>query len=220
VALIKCKECKKEVSDKALTCPNCGAEVAKEKKKTSGCALVVLAVIIFGVISSIVGGIIANNEREAEQEQIAANARAAVAAQQAKVAAFKANPVTTIQQAEQLAAEKKWQQVVELLAPLAAANNADAQRLHDAALEQQMLGDLTKLPASDAKGNFERYQRLASLRPDNKAYGQKRDSYKKKWDEQQAKEAAEKIVFGDVPQKSAWDGCTSLVFTRHSGSPG
>ena len=29
MALIKCKECGKEVSDKALQCPNCGAPVKK-----------------------------------------------------------------------------------------------------------------------------------------------------------------------------------------------
>lgn len=33
MALIKCAECGKEISDKAKTCPNCGFEVNKEKSK-------------------------------------------------------------------------------------------------------------------------------------------------------------------------------------------
>ena len=31
MALIKCKECGKEVSDKAETCPNCGCKIEKKK---------------------------------------------------------------------------------------------------------------------------------------------------------------------------------------------
>lgn len=32
MALIECPECKKEISDTAKTCPNCGYELHKEKK--------------------------------------------------------------------------------------------------------------------------------------------------------------------------------------------
>lgn len=33
MALIKCPECGKEISDKATLCPNCGYEGFKKKKK-------------------------------------------------------------------------------------------------------------------------------------------------------------------------------------------
>lgn len=33
MALIKCSECGKDISDKANTCPNCGCPIEKEKKK-------------------------------------------------------------------------------------------------------------------------------------------------------------------------------------------
>lgn len=33
MALIKCSECGKEISNKATTCPNCGCPIEKEKKK-------------------------------------------------------------------------------------------------------------------------------------------------------------------------------------------
>jgi predicted amidophosphoribosyltransferase len=36
MALIPCKECGKEISVKAITCPNCGAPVPYEEGKTDG----------------------------------------------------------------------------------------------------------------------------------------------------------------------------------------
>ena len=33
MALINCGECDKEVSDKAISCPNCGAPISSESKK-------------------------------------------------------------------------------------------------------------------------------------------------------------------------------------------
>lgn len=33
MALIKCSECGKEISDKAKVCMNCGCPIRKEKKK-------------------------------------------------------------------------------------------------------------------------------------------------------------------------------------------
>ena len=41
MALIKCIECKKEVSDKAMTCPNCGAPVELSQKNYSEAPVVV-----------------------------------------------------------------------------------------------------------------------------------------------------------------------------------
>lgn len=47
MALIKCKECGKEISTQAASCPHCGAVrfVPKEKPKTSGCAWIALLFI-------------------------------------------------------------------------------------------------------------------------------------------------------------------------------
>ena len=35
MALVKCKECGKDVSDKAKTCPNCGADIHIQQLSTS-----------------------------------------------------------------------------------------------------------------------------------------------------------------------------------------
>lgn len=48
MALIKCKECGEQVSDKAASCPKCGAPNSKKSKGPSGCMMVFF--IIIGVL--------------------------------------------------------------------------------------------------------------------------------------------------------------------------
>lgn len=51
MALIKCKECGKEVSSKAKTCPNCGVEIAaKRKRKRSWIILIILIITIISIV--------------------------------------------------------------------------------------------------------------------------------------------------------------------------
>ncbi len=82
MALIKCPECGKEISDQAISCPNCGSPMKKEKpevvafqqnsnmvntvapkkKKGHGCLITVLAVFIFiGIMAAAVGGAVGQN---------------------------------------------------------------------------------------------------------------------------------------------------------------
>ena len=51
MALTKCKECKKEISEKAKSCPHCGAPI----KKISGCGCLTIQFLIIGAIIFIVG---------------------------------------------------------------------------------------------------------------------------------------------------------------------
>lgn len=57
MALILCKECGREISDAATTCPHCGAPVKPSKPTTSNTAsyikIAILAACIFGVTGSI-----------------------------------------------------------------------------------------------------------------------------------------------------------------------
>lgn len=59
MALIKCKECGHEISDKATSCPNCGAPLSKVQQQNVGCAqvmgagfLVLIAIVTIGAIFS------------------------------------------------------------------------------------------------------------------------------------------------------------------------
>ena len=46
MGLIKCKECKKEISDKADVCPNCGYPLEKERKSMNDRYTIILYLII------------------------------------------------------------------------------------------------------------------------------------------------------------------------------
>lgn len=53
MAIIRCGECKAKVSDKATTCPKCGAPVVipeKKKNAVSGCGCVAILLLIGGMI--------------------------------------------------------------------------------------------------------------------------------------------------------------------------
>lgn len=205
MALIKCKECQKEISNKAAACPHCGSP-AKQKRSGIGCGTVVLAFIIFGLVLSVIGSFTAESERRAQEEAARASAQRAAAAREEKLERFRADPKPTLEKAKQLAENQKWAEVVALLSPFLAANNADVQQLHDNALEQKLLSEVARIPAANAKANLDYYEQLLELKPNNRSYAQKRDIYKAKWNDLQAKEAAERLLFGNVPQKSAWDG--------------
>jgi ribosomal protein L40E len=60
MALIRCTECKAKVSDKATTCPKCGApvEISKKKQKSqisTGCGCLIVLLAGGAIISAIVG---------------------------------------------------------------------------------------------------------------------------------------------------------------------
>lgn len=76
MALIKCKECGKEISDTAKACPNCGAKIKAKKfilknyKKT----IIISFLIIFVIVGVIISGIMINEHnkelnRQYEEQQ-------------------------------------------------------------------------------------------------------------------------------------------------------
>jgi hypothetical protein len=53
MALVECKECKAQISDKAEACPQCGAKI----KKPSGCfVFVLISIVVLVIIGSVSGG--------------------------------------------------------------------------------------------------------------------------------------------------------------------
>lgn len=66
MALIKCKECGKEISSQAESCPNCGR---KKPKSTSVLTWIIAGILVCGVISAI-------SESGKKDEQVAAEAQA------------------------------------------------------------------------------------------------------------------------------------------------
>jgi ribosomal protein L40E len=59
MAIIRCTECKAKVSDKATTCPKCGAPVELSKKKqksqvSTGCGCLIVLLVVAGIIAAFV----------------------------------------------------------------------------------------------------------------------------------------------------------------------
>src|SRR6266566_9875583 len=53
MALIKCKECGKEISSKSAACPGCGAPVKAKTNFAAGCLALVGIVVLIGILSSV-----------------------------------------------------------------------------------------------------------------------------------------------------------------------
>lgn len=86
MALIKCSECRKEISDKATACIGCGAPVPnaeapqaasteqaapaakKEDPKSIGCAIIIMAAIAGAILFSCSGG--KKSDKSAEPKQL------------------------------------------------------------------------------------------------------------------------------------------------------
>lgn len=52
MAIIRCPECAKGVSDKASACPHCGYQLKATAQNTSGCGMFLL--IVFAIITAVV----------------------------------------------------------------------------------------------------------------------------------------------------------------------
>ncbi len=78
MSLVQCVECKKEISDRAKSCPNCGAPLAKPKKKNTGTLIfILLAILVIGfaviALTGESGGASANVEELCSQSAEAAH---------------------------------------------------------------------------------------------------------------------------------------------------
>ncbi len=75
MALVKCHECEKEISDEAKQCPHCGA---KPEKKTSLGSWVLAGIVLFLVVTCVYDG----RERRMKAEQAEAERLAKMTPQQ------------------------------------------------------------------------------------------------------------------------------------------
>jgi hypothetical protein len=100
MAMIQCKECKAKVSDKAKTCPQCGAVAPKKTSRLTILFAILLALVSIPIIKSIS----TSNEREAAVNAVATSA---ANAEKTRIAALSPDQLKAETAAELLAAHKR-----------------------------------------------------------------------------------------------------------------
>jgi hypothetical protein len=55
MALVKCKECGKEISSAAAACPNCGKPISKTSPAAAGCLIVIIVIVVLALIGQCSG---------------------------------------------------------------------------------------------------------------------------------------------------------------------
>ena len=75
MALIKCKECGKEISDTVKKCPNCGVKIEKGKKVNKKYIVIGIIVAIVILSSIVISNIIIRNNEKTRKEEIFDNAK-------------------------------------------------------------------------------------------------------------------------------------------------
>lgn len=74
------------------------------------------------------------------------------------------------------------------------------------ALEERIVEELKRIPASDVRENRNRYRKLTELAPDNARYQDRYEHYQRLVDAEEARKAARLAAWGNPPEQSSWDG--------------
>jgi len=69
MAMISCKECSAEISDKAVACPKCGAEMAKGKARSTLSTIVIVGVILVALFFAMDAMFSSNKRERAEADR-------------------------------------------------------------------------------------------------------------------------------------------------------
>lgn len=184
MALIKCRECGKEVSTKADVCPHCGAPQKKQQRKPIGCGAGILILFLIGFVGSQISQ--CNSEYRERQQ----------AKEQAEAQQEKREKFDQQRSAFELQVDTHYSNLVETYnngnfkEALKIANNFKKYKKYDykdvkeiaIESEKKMLLEKVKLlPASKVKENLDAYKQLSNLSPTVQRYKDKVTFYQKKW---------------------------------------
>ena len=184
MAIIKCRECHKEVSTKADVCPHCGAPQKKQKRKPIGCGAGILIIFLIVFLASQISQ--CNSEHRERQQ----------AKDQARAQQEKQEKIDQQRSAFELQVDKHYSNLVEAYnndnfkEVLKIAKNFKKYKKYDykdvkeIATESEiklLVEKVRLLPSSNVKANLDAYKRLSQLSPTVKKYKDKVAFYHKKW---------------------------------------
>lgn len=177
MALTKCRECGQGISTTAVACPKCGAK----PKRTSGCAIVVLAFVALAVVGAMLGRLGEQANRQAqEQHTVEERQRAEIAAAQ-QTKTFASQRDGALGSARDALARGDFAGAGKTIAPFAAVTDADLDKIrntiaihdkveHEAQEKKGLLKIAGMLKQDAADEGIRVYSRLAQLEPANKDY--------------------------------------------------
>ncbi len=218
MALIKCHECRKDVSSQAKLCPHCGAPV----KKKSGCGmlLVVLILIIIapGIFSSFTDGAATPTPSKPSPAAVPATKYSGYEDLKRK---FESNIAEKYRALLAAQASGNSGEVSRLVTQFKNFKRLDYENVAAIAREvslKELNERLARTTDVDARARSEIYAELAQLEPGNLEHAAKAEKYAAAWkSEQEAREAADKKAAAEKvrnerrnanikAQFSAWDG--------------
>lgn len=174
MALIKCSECKKDVSTKAEKCPHCGAPV---KAKTCGCAVIVAVVFGLGIVGSLASTWSGPSSSPTLASVPQTEPHGIFKAAKAK---FERSIATKYNELLALKAAGKFNEAKVIVRQFEAFKRLDYESAAIIATEVNTfvtLAQIEKLDPSDAKARSEAYAELTRLNPTNAEYKQKAANY-------------------------------------------
>lgn len=130
---------------------------------------------------------------------------------------FNKNKESVIKEINSLKEKKEYRMALEKANLYIQTNDKDLIALKDDIASMQrkieierktdkILSDLKTIPAANIDENYKLYNELVNMHPENNKYQKKMNHYKDKVIERDARIAAEKIFYGEIPIRSAWDG--------------
>lgn len=165
MALIKCKECGHQISKKAESCPNCGA-VLKKKRGNIGCGgLIVVLIVLFYFYSTI-----QDSREESAKQQVRSS----------QLAQYNQNKAQLLEQMKQLIDQGEYLKAKRLAGAYNTVTDPELIKLKNKATELELVEKVAKIPTAETKKNFEIYEKLLKLAPENKAYKDKYSFYNEK----------------------------------------
>ena len=213
MALIKCFECGRSISELANDCPHCGAPQVlahsvtqpsppqtTSKKKSIG-VIPTLAAILVTLLA--VSYCTAPDQQERQNRVVRTSAETQ---KQTRQQEFRNDRTEILARIESLIAEKKYAQARATIASYldVGVNDATLRRLNSRVEEEALLDATRNLPASDLDGNFSGYAKLARLDPQNATYTQRRNHYERLIKERNAAAVGKMRVGRDDVEGITW----------------
>ncbi len=177
MALKPCKECGREISTKAKSCPHCGADPPQPAQMGLLSSLAVIFLVIF-IVSSITtlfeGTDLSNNKPPSNSTE------ALKKIETKKESEFKQNRDSILSKGRHLITKKNYDKALNNLEKYKHINDKELQGLIKKAKEKKLAHQIKGVPASDLKQLRNIYQELAQIKPNNKKYSKKLKFYQTK----------------------------------------